>query len=275
MKLKLTSVALAAGMVCLLGGRVAVAQQQAQAQGQVGMGLPQAAPQADAVQGESDHDAMIGRVAVGFLGRRSMFIGNNPDPAGLPAGVGQLDPNDTRDEVNAPVVGIRYWIDQMIGLDFGLGFSINGGSQEFQPPEPPAANSADKAGITAFIIHAGVPLSLDSSQHFSFQIVPELNVGFASATVSPGGGADDTEFRGFHIDIGARAGAEIHFGFIDIPRLSLQGSVGVRYAMDTTSATVKSQPELSFEDTSWAFGTTVGDNPWNIFTTNVAALYYF
>jgi hypothetical protein len=26
---------------------------------------------------------------------------------------------------------------------------------------------------------------------------------------------------------------------------------------------------------SWSLGTTVGDNPWNIFTSNVAALYYF
>jgi hypothetical protein len=25
----------------------------------------------------------------------------------------------------------------------------------------------------------------------------------------------------------------------------------------------------------FSFGTNVGDNPWNIFTSNVAALYYF
>jgi hypothetical protein len=82
----------------------------------------------------------------------------------------------------------------------------------------------------------------------------------------------ETSYGGFHLDVGARAGAEIHFGFIDVPQLSLQGSVGVRLAMDSVSV------EAGDAETSasrFNFNTTVGDNPWNIFTSNVAALYYF
>jgi hypothetical protein len=130
-------------------------------------------------------------------------------------------------------------------------------------------------------LHAGVPLSLASDGHFSFQIVPELNVGFASRSQSLPTGAGtsfDQDMSGFHLDVGLRAGAEIHFGFIDIPQLSLQGSIGVRYAMDNTTSTVTWPPvqgEGTFERSTSAFGTTVGDNPWNIFTSNVAALYYF
>src|SRR6185436_9640474 len=99
----------------------AFAQMQAQGTGQVGMALPEAAPapQAQATQGDSDHDAMIGHLAVGFLGRRNMRIGN--DPAGNAP---------TYDNVDAPVIGIRYWIDQMLGLDLGLGFTSQSGSTE-------------------------------------------------------------------------------------------------------------------------------------------------
>ena len=44
------------------------------------MALPGAAPQAAAVAGNSDHDSVVGRLAVGYLGRTSVSIA---DPAGL------------------------------------------------------------------------------------------------------------------------------------------------------------------------------------------------
>jgi len=118
------------------------------------------------------------------------------------------------------------------------------------------------------MIHGGVPLSLASAGHFSFQIVPELNLGFAGSSATVAG--MDVSTSGFHLDIGARAGAEIHFGFINVPQLSLQGSVGLRMNMDSTSSKPGDNGTSNF-----SLATTVGDNPWNIFTSNVAALYYF
>jgi hypothetical protein len=239
-----------------------------EAEGEVGMALPgQAAggQRAAAAQGASDHDAVVGRLGIGYLGRRDMLIGTVPT-------------SGASDTVSAPVIGVRYWIDQMIGLDAGLGFSYTAGSDE-DTPSPPGVNT-DLAGITAFIFHAGVPLSLASAQHFSFQLVPELNVGFATQTVKgtapPGAPVPpDLENKGFHLDLGVRGGAEIHFGFIDIPQLSLQGSVGVLFSTDSYSSTLKSTPEDAFDVSRTAIRTTVGDNPWNIFTSNVAAMYYF
>jgi hypothetical protein len=78
------------------------------------------------------------------------------------------------------------------------------------------------------------------------------------------------------IDLGARAGAEIHFGFMDIPQLSLQGSVGARFEFVNVESTatvggVESVATGSFNQ----FRTTYEDNPWNILIANVAALYYF
>ena len=109
-------------------------------------------------------------------------------------------------------------------------------------------------------------------QHFSFQVVPELNFGFASNTIEGTGGAGDLLFRGLHFDLGARAGAEIQFGFIDIPQLSLQGGIGLALAYDSTSY---EDDNVTDEWSQISLGTGVGDNPWNIFTANIAALYYF
>ena len=227
-----------------------------------GMTLPQ---QAAAAPGDSDHGAMVGRLGVGFLGRRDMLIAS--------------DESGGQATTAAPVIGIRYWLDELLGLDAGIGLSLTGGSTTVEAGGQSV--EADKAGVTTFIIHGGVPLSLAADKHFSFQVVPELNVGFASSTVSPppppGGGqaGPDLELSGFHVDVGVRAGAEIHFGFIDIPQLALQGSVGLRFDIDNTKGTLKSSPQTSAEDSSTRFATNVGSNPWAIFTNSVAALYYF
>ena len=212
---------------------------------QVGMALPGAAPQAAAVAGSSDHDAVVGRLAVGYLGRNGVTIAG-----------GTVLP--------APVVGVRYWLSDMLGIDAGLGFGLTSSSSEVMGMD------VDGPSGHVFIIHGGVPLSLASAGHFSFQVVPELNVGFAGT--SQDAGAMTNKFSGFHLDVGARAGAEIHFGFINVPQLSLQGSIGARLNMDSTSQTVA---DVDTSTSNFSFGTTVGDNPWNIFTSNVAALYYF
>jgi hypothetical protein len=216
---------------------------------QVGMALPGAAPQAAAVAGTSDHDAVVGRLAVGYLGRNGVAI------PGLAGGGGAT-------VIPTPVIGVRYWLSDMLGIDAGLGFGLTSGSAET------GGMSVDNPSWHLFMIHGGVPLSLASAGHFSFQIVPELNLGFAGASTEVAG--MDVSVSGFHLDVGARAGAEIHFGFINVPQLSLQGSVGLRMNMDSTGTDPGDNSTSNF-----SLATTVGDNPWNIFTSNVAALYYF
>lgn len=211
---------------------------------QVGMTLPGAAPQAAAVAGNSDHDAVVGRLAVGYLGRTNIAVqggGNIP----------------------VPVVGVRYWLSDMLGIDAGVGFGFGGSSTTAGD-----GTSTDGPSVHGFMLHGGVPLSLASAGHFSFQVVPELNLGFAGASQTVMG--VDQSVSGFHLDIGARAGAEIHFGFINVPQLALQGGVGLRMNVNSTG----SDPGDA-GTSNWSIGTNVGDNPWNIFTSNVAALYYF
>jgi hypothetical protein len=225
--------------------------QQAQTEGRVGMALPGT----QAVAGDSDHERVVGSLAVGYLGRRGMLVGTGPDEA-------------LQTEVNAPIVGVRYWISDLLGIDAGLGFGFVSDSGSV------GGTDTDEPSSLAFLIHGGVPLSLASTGHFSFQIVPELNIGFANWSQEQGGG-NDFSGSGFHLDVGARAGAEIHFGFIGVPQLSLQGSVGLLLALDSTSWEDEAVAGSDLEASRLSFGTTVGDNPWNIFTSNVAALYYF
>ncbi|MCC6217789.1 MAG: hypothetical protein IT376_23220 [Polyangiaceae bacterium] len=245
----------------------------AQEEEQAGMALPPGGAQG--AQGGSDHEAMVGRFAVGYLGRAGVPIWAGPlNPANVGTGTTLIG------EVSAPVVGIRYWLDPMLGLDVGLGFaSVGGGSVETESGS--VTTTVDLASTTAFLLHGGVPLSLASSRHFSFQVVPELNVGFSSRTeedpAPPQGTGQKREYGGFGIDLGARAGAEVHFGFMGIPELSLQGSVGVFFASRSASVTVSqpNTPETNLNASTTDITTTVGSNPWNIFTSNVSALYYF
>ena len=258
MNLKHKSVGILAGLGCLAASSVALAQAQADANANVGMSLPGAAPAAAAAGGASDHDQVVGRIAVGYLGRRTAGIG-----AGTPPDFGPVL------ELQAPVVGIRYWIDQMIGIDAGLGLLVSSGSFEQDNPVPPDADG-DLLSATVFILHAGVPLSLASADHFSFQIVPEANVGISSASDADG----DIKHNGFLLDVGARAGAEIHFGFMGIPQLSLQGSIGAQLVIQSLK-TDNDITDVTNTENHTTVTTTVGNNPWDIFTSNVAALYYF
>ncbi len=232
-------------------------QAPANQQAQMGMALPTATAAAPAA-GTSDHDAVVGHLAVGFLGRASIPIYGNP---ALPV----------------PVVGVRYWLDPMVGLDLGLGLWLGGTSTT------PAAGAPSVSGpkTSAFILHAGVPLALASAKHFTFEIIPEANFGYGQITqdAALGGATGITKQTGTHLDIGARAGAEIHFGFMGLPQLSLLGTVGLRFDYDklgqdnTPPAPGSASVHASMSD--WNLRTSVYDSPWNIFIANVGALYYF
>lgn len=223
---------------------------------------PEAAAADAPAPGGTDHSRVVGTFGIGYLGFRDLGI--NTASA---ANAGPVAP------LAAPVIGMRYWLDPGLGIDAGLGFFTSSGETEVDAMG--MTTTAEAPGPLVVVLHGGLPLALADSQHFVFQVVPELNVGYATHTVEDGGGNEDNASV-LHIDLGARAGAEIHFGFIDIPQLALQAGVGLRFAFrsesyedDTGMAT------NTFSASSTSVSTTVGDNPWNIFAANVAALYYF
>lgn len=263
MRISKLSVAAAVMVATVAAAGSAFAQEAgASAGGEVGMTLPGGAPKAKAAEGETDHDQMVGRLAVGYMGRYAVPLAQGNDGAAPAVGT-----------VSAPAVGIRYWLDQGMGLDVGLGLLSTGGSNSYNNGANTQSN--DEAGVNAALVHAGLPLALASSKHFTFLVVPEANVGFAQQTQEVGG--TKMERSGLGFDVGARAGAEIHFGFMGIPELSLQGGIGVLFTMASVKYTYTqpNQPEHVGETKHNELNTTVNGNPWDIFTSNVAALYYF
>lgn len=214
----------------------------------------------------SDHDMWTGRMGISWFG-----ISDIPLATGSPTGTAD-DPAvapGAPTTVSTPAVGVRYWLNPRMGLDMGLGFMVAGGSART------TTQAVDKQRVFAFLLHGGLPLSLATGKHISIQLTPELNFGYAMSQVEPPQQTDpppNASLSGLRLDVGARFGAEIHFGFIDVPELSLEGSIGAFLTYQSTTASVG---EAYATQSNVLFTTASFDNPWEIFTSLVAARYYF
>jgi len=130
----------------------------------------------------------------------------------------------------------------------------------------------DTPSRTTFLVHAGLPIALAGAGHFSFQVTPEIDVGFGSGTVRATAPTPNTDLNGFLLQVGARVGAEIHFGFIGVPQLSLDASVGLFLENATGKATAAA---ASNKLSTLTIATSSVAQPWDIFRRDIAARYYF
>jgi hypothetical protein len=85
-------------------------------------------------------------------------------------------------------------------------------------------------------------------------------------------GGDTTEYSGWSFRFRVRAGFELFFGFIGIPELAMEASLGATLSYDSVSSTTG---PIERSSRAWTFSTVRGNDPWSIFTGNVAALYHF
>ncbi|MEM9694116.1 MAG: hypothetical protein AAGA56_16325, partial [Myxococcota bacterium] len=171
--------------------------------------------------------------------------------------------------VAAPALGVRYWFSKRWGIDVGAGFSVSTGEVST------TVSAADKQTIGAFLLHAGVPVALYNSRHLSFQLIPEMNFGYAQSEVEPTIQNDpppNATLSGTRFDLGARAGAEVHWGFLGMPELSLEGSVGLYFTYQATNVSVG---EATAGQSNILAGTAEYQSPWDILTQHVRARYYF
>jgi len=214
---------------------------------------PAAAEPTVAADTKSDHEAVIGRLGVGYLGTLAT-------PLGAPVGSQSL---------NAHLVGMRYWAQQGLAITAGLGFNSVSGSDSDR------GQTVDAAAATTFALKGGVALALASGKHFTFVLEPQAAFGYSTQKITVPGGNTTIDHSGNRFALGATIGGEIQFGFMGIPELALVGSVGA--AFDTQSGkTVTTSPagtaEVAFARTGISTFTLA--NPWNIFSGNIAAIYY-
>ncbi|MGO9839115.1 MAG: hypothetical protein ACLP1X_33445 [Polyangiaceae bacterium] len=223
-----------------------------------------------------DHDRFIKHLGITYFDVTTLPIANPVTANSGGGGAPTLTPGGiTSSTVAAPVVGIRYWLQRTIGIDVGLGLGFAGGSQEA------VTNGADttvnKVGTSGFALHGGLPIVIYEGRHYAFLVIPEFTVGGASGkltpTTPPGGIASpEQDLSGFLLDMGGKVGAEIYFGFIGLPELALQATVGLSYRRSVFKL---SSGGNSASDGTTTFGTDVGSDPWAIFTNNISATYYF
>lgn len=219
---------------------------------------------ADDADGGTDHEKVIGKFGV-------MYFGVSQQPIGT-GGANNVG----RGNVSMPVIGARYWLDEMIGIDVGLGFNFMSGSTTNEASGQ--ATTIDNPSVLALGIHGGLPLAFAHGKHYKFLLVPELNFGYATQTetaqnLPPGATPPpDIHRSGVRFDIGARVGSEIQFGFIGIPQLALQASVGLNFRHEVWSV---SQDNSSSSANATTLGTTVQSDPWALFTNTISAIYYF
>jgi hypothetical protein len=211
--------------------------------------------------GDPDHEGVVGHFGVGYLG-----VSQLPIASGLPGGAAGTV---ARDNVNAPVIGVRYWLNRGLGLDLGVGFGITSGST--QVVAGGVDRSTDSPSRLGFAVHGGVPLAFAHGKHYSFTVIPEATVGFTNGTIKVTN-APDVDLSGFRLDLGGRVGAEVYFGFIGIPQLSLQGSVGLFFRREAWKA---KQGDTSASVGETTFATSVQSDPWALFVNNISAFYYF
>ena len=212
----------------------------------------------------TDHAMMVGHFGVGFFGVLSLptLSCTNGVPMG---GTCVGDPGAT---LPAATIGARYWLDERMAIEGALGIGVQAGSRTTE-----MGNTSTDVNLPHFFgmaLHGGLPLVFASSAHFAFEVVPEMNIGFVTGGWT--GPNNDVSLSGFLLELGGRVGAEIQFGFIDIPQLALQGSVGLHMRYEGRS---ESGGGNSFSAHNFNISTTVDGNPWNIFTSNITAIYYF
>ena len=223
-----------------------------------------AAPASAGIAG-TDHAKVVNHLGFTYLGVQGVPIATNN-------GGGSTT-------LAAPTVGVRYWLNEGMAIDAGVGLAFVSGSVEQKAGGTTVTN--DKPSAFGAVVHVGVPIVLGTpGKHYKFTVIPEADIGFASSTVKPPAGttAGDLELSGLLIQAGARLGAEIQFGFIGIPELALQGSVGLGLRRVSTTGNQKGingGQDAEGTDTSLGLGTTVQSSPWGLFTNSVAAIYYF
>jgi hypothetical protein len=196
---------------------------------------------------DADFNVEQRRWAIGYAG-----VSNVPTGAGA---------------ITVPAVGLRYWTSASSGVDVALGINWAGGSTDA------AGMSTDKNTTFGILFQAGVPFVLSTHRHVNFELGPYLTFGYGKTSTGNGttyGG--QTDFNGLRLDVGARAGFEVFFGFIGIPELALSATVGAQFEYLRNS---QSSGGMDNHDTTYTLSTTVQNSPWDIFAGNVAARYYF
>ena len=200
-------------------------------------------------------------LGVGFFGVIDVPIGTTGMATTIPT-------------VGAPTVGMRYWLNDLIGLEAAIGIGFDSGTFNT------GGTSSGLGSAWGLAFHLALPLAIAHWKHFAFIAQPEIELGFSGGSV-PGaasGNGDDDLINGFLFRVGGKLGGEIHMGFIGIPQLSLQAGIGLHLQYSSAGNDVCTDGTCSGHSTSSintiGIHTSIEHNPWEWFTGSITAIYY-
>jgi hypothetical protein len=228
------------------------------------------APAPVTVVAKTARERMKGRVGFGFLGTAPVLQADNDTPSmtTFPPSV-----STPFKRVSVPMLGVRWWTPvQWLGLEVGLGAMISASGSDI--PTANGSNITDGPTTTELLFHFSAPLALASTEHTIVFIAPELRIGRSTETT----GDPRNALLSMTYDVSLKAGVEIFFSFINLPNLSLEAGVraGVIHELRTFPISAPlSGPVQEGRRTETRFATSLVANPWDLFTSTLAARYYF
>lgn len=229
-----------------------------------------------AEKAKPDHEKVVGRFGIGYFGQYDVPLGFG---AAIAPGGAVRAPTEP-----AQLIGLRYWWPR-VRLDVAFGWNMGSGTQTA------GGTKSDQVSTLVLVGRVALPFALYVGDHYTFFAGPEISYGSAGETAparqptTPGiPRPADTTHSGKRFTLGGRAGAEVQFGFIGIPHLALDATIGL--ALDLTQGETtgpgtgpsipgEPAPTASADYARTTIRSSTHHQPWNIFVSNVAAVYYF
>ena len=177
---------------------------------------PRVVPTADVADVESDHDSVVG--AWGIEVRRvetSLPVFARRPSTGCPLTTAGADP--VCPPVSVGLLGVRHWLGRNLALNVGAALALGGGSERGRLLD-------SYLGLGPEV---GVSVLLGNWKHLAVLASP----GLAFIWFKAAGSADAT----YVFDMRADLEAELHFGFIGVPALSLGIRSGVLFRLEHTA----------------------------------------
>jgi hypothetical protein len=160
----------------------------------------------------SDHD-----LVVGHLGIEARQIAASPYPLALHPNVcpAVAAPPATMCTVAMGAVGVRYWKTRNFGWNAALALAAGSGRQGTQELDT-------YLGVGPIV---GITLLLGNWRHLAIGASPEASLIY----FRPGGGGPNTKLVGLR----AQLEGELHFGFVDVPALSVGVTTGLLFQYES------------------------------------------
>jgi len=199
-------------------------------------------PTADATPAPSDHDAVVGHIGIEV--RR---FDPGPTPLSLRPGFGcpAASAGMAECQVAMGALSVRYWRSRNLALNAGLAFAAGGGRD--------ATTSRDTyLGLGPIV---GLTVLLGNWRHLAVSATPELAYVWFNPSL---GDAGSTTVIALH---GALE-AELHFGFVGVPALSVGLLAGMAFQYESVADT-----------RVWSVGVLGGNSVWGALS-NLFVRYY-